>query len=103
MGNIWETSLRTVLGFIVLLILTRMIGKKQLGQLNIFTYITGIAIGNMAGEIIVHRDVGLFEGIFAMALWSGLAYIIEVISLKSIRARILMDGEPSIVIKKANK
>lgn len=98
MNGIWETGIITVLSFFVLLVLTRLIGKKQLGQLNIFTYITGIVIGNIAGEMIIHRDVDLLEGIFGMAIWSALVYIIELVSLKSIRARILLDGEPTSVI-----
>ena len=68
--------------------------------MNIFTYITGIAIGNMAGEMIIHRDVKLIEGITGMALWSALVILIEVISLKGDKARTLLDGEPSIVIKR---
>lgn len=40
MNGFLETAVRTLLGFSVLLFLTRLIGKKQLGQLNIFTYIT---------------------------------------------------------------
>ena len=42
----------------LLLLLTRLLGKKQLGQLTIFTYITGIALGNMAGDMIIHKDTG---------------------------------------------
>lgn len=44
MDSILETSLRTLIGFCVLLVLTRFLGKKQLGQLTYFTYITGIAM-----------------------------------------------------------
>ena len=45
MESVMETSLRTVIGFVFLLALTRILGKKQLGQLTYFTYITGIAMG----------------------------------------------------------
>ena len=37
-----DTAIRTLLGFVILLILTRLLGKKQLSQLTVFTYITGI-------------------------------------------------------------
>lgn len=57
MNHILETSLRTIIGFAVLLLLTRIIGKKQLGQLTIFTYITGIAMRNIASDMVVHRDI----------------------------------------------
>ncbi len=100
MNSIGDAMLRTFIGFSVLLVLTRLIGKKQLGQLNIFTYITGIAIGSMAGEIILYQEIDLIIGILVLVLWTVFVYIVETISLKSIFARILLDGEPTIVIKK---
>ena len=57
MESIFETLFRTTVGFIVLLIVTRMLGKKQLGQLTIFTYITGIALGNMAGDMNIPTEL----------------------------------------------
>jgi len=100
MNTILETSLRTIIGFTVLLILTRLLGKKQLGQLTIFTYITGIAMGNIAGDMVVHRDIKLIDGIAGLVMWAILTFIVELISLKSSKARVLLDGEPTIVIKK---
>jgi uncharacterized membrane protein YcaP (DUF421 family) len=92
MQNLLETALRTVIGFIVLLILTRLIGKKQMGQLTIFTYITGIALGNIAGDMVVHRDIGILDGILGMSLWGMLVFIIEFLSLKSTRLRYKVMG-----------
>lgn len=100
MHSILETSLRTLVGFIILLLLTLLLGKKQLGQLTIFTYITGIALGNMAGDMVVHRDIKLIDGVAGLVVWALLTFTVELISLKSSKARVFLDGEPSIVIKK---
>lgn len=100
MHTILETSLRTLTGFTVLLILTRLLGKKQLGQLTIFTYITGIAMGNIAGDMVVHRDIKLVDGVTGLIIWAFSSFIVEFISLKSSKARVFLDGEPTIVIKK---
>lgn len=100
MNRMLETTLRTTVGFTVLLILTRIIGKKQMGQLTIFTYITGIAMGNIAGEMVIYGDVGIGDGITGLTAWALLTIIVEYISLKSSKARVLLDGEPTIVIKK---
>ncbi len=100
MHTILETSLRTIIGFTVLLVLTRLLGKKQLGQLTIFTYITGIAMGNIAGDMVVHRDIKLIDGVSGLIIWALSTYLLELVSLKSSKARVFLDGEPSIVIKK---
>ncbi|MCX8132243.1 MAG: DUF421 domain-containing protein [Clostridia bacterium] len=100
MLTVFETSLRTAIGFTILLILTRLLGKKQLGQLTIFTYITGIAMGNIAGDMVVHRDIKLVDGVTGLIVWAVMTFIVELISLKSSKARTFLDGEPAIVIKK---
>lgn len=100
MANVLETVMRTVIGFVILLALTRFIGKKQLGQLTIFTYITGIALGNIAGDMVVHRDIEIVDGIVGMSLWALFVFLVEFFSLKSTRIRVSLDGEPTIVIKK---
>lgn len=95
-----ETFIRTTVGFFALLILTRILGKKQLGQLTTFTYITGIALGSIAGDMVIQRDVEIIHGVTALTLWAALTVLVEYISLKSSKARVILDGEPTIIIKK---
>ena len=57
MAGTLEILLQVSMGFIILLILVRVIGNKQLGQLNVFTYISGIVIGSMVSDIILHTDI----------------------------------------------
>ncbi|WP_274651960.1 DUF421 domain-containing protein [Paenibacillus humicola] len=99
METIWITTLRTLTGFFVLLILTRILGKKQLSQMTFFTYITGIALGNIAGDMVVHRDIKIIDGVAGLTLWALLTMTIEYVNLKSPKVRVLLDGEPTIVIK----
>lgn len=99
METVLTTSIRTLVGFCLLLLLTRLLGKKQLSQITIFTYITGIALGNMAGDMVVHRDIKLIDGVVGLTLWAVLTLIVEYVSLKSSKARVILDGEPTIVIK----
>nr|WP_323372905.1 DUF421 domain-containing protein [Tumebacillus lacus] len=99
MESVLVTSLRTLVGFVVLLMLTRILGKKQISQMTFFTYITGIALGNIAGDMVVHRDITVLDGVTGMVLWAVLTLVVEFASLKSSKARVLLDGEPTIVIK----
>ena len=96
----WEISFRVLLGFAILLVLVRIIGNKQLGQLNVFTYISGIVIGSMVGDIILHSDIKFWRSMAGVALWVVLAVCVEIASLKSIKVRELLDGQPIILIKK---
>ncbi|MDR0268071.1 MAG: DUF421 domain-containing protein [Paenibacillus sp.] len=91
--------LRTTFTFFVLLTLTRLIGEKQLGHLTFFDYVTGITIGSVAAEIVVRKDTPFFNGMISLIWWVILAILISYVSLKSSKARVLMDGQPKIIIK----
>ncbi|WHY73331.1 hypothetical protein [Fictibacillus enclensis] len=46
MDGMVETAYRTLLGLAFLLLFTKVLGKKQLGELTYFNYATSIAFGN---------------------------------------------------------
>ncbi|HEU5140398.1 MAG TPA: DUF421 domain-containing protein [Bacillales bacterium] len=100
METVLIVSLRTLLGFVLMLVLTRLLGQKQISQMSFFTYITGISLGNIAAEMAVNRDVSILSGVAALLLWSVLTIIVELISLRSSKARVALDGQPAIVIKR---
>ena len=92
--------MRAVIGFVILLVLIRIIGNKQLGQMNVFTYISGIVVGSMVADIILHSDIPFWHSMFSVALWSALVLCVELVALKSVKARELLDGQPIILVKK---
>lgn len=100
MNDLIGIGLRVLLGFIALLFFIRIIGNKQLGQLNVFTYISGIVIGSMIADALLHQHLNIWTSIIGMSGWVALLFLVEFISLKSIKARELLDGQPIILIKK---
>ncbi len=91
---------RSALYFFVLLFFTRILGKKQMNQITYFDYITGITLGSIASEVALNTQLKVTDGLVAIAVWAGLAYLIAFVSLKSYKARNVLDGQPSIIIKK---
>ncbi|WP_431810198.1 DUF421 domain-containing protein [Lysinibacillus capsici] len=99
-AHFWEMILRTTLSFFALLILARILGKKQLGQLTFFHYITGITFGSIASEIASQEETPFLDGMISLVWWSALTYLMTVITIKSKKARVLIDDKPTIVIQK---
>ncbi|MCR8642954.1 DUF421 domain-containing protein [Paenibacillus sp. N1-5-1-14] len=94
-----EILFRTAISFVTLLILTRLLGKKQVGHLTFFNYVTGITFGSTTAEIIVNNHITLLQGISSLVLWSFMAFIIALTGLRSVRTREILDGQPTILIK----
>ncbi|SIT69304.1 YetF domain-containing protein [Edaphobacillus lindanitolerans] len=97
--DFWEMVLRSAVTFAVLLLLTRLLGKKQMSQLTFFNYVTGITIGSIAGNIAGESETPFFDGLISLVTWTLLTVVLSLISLKWPGARIILDNEPTIVIK----
>ena len=96
--DFWEMLLRTTFAFIILMILARLMGKKQISQLTFFHYVTGITIGSIAAEISAQSETPFLNGAVAMIWWAILTVLVNLITIKSKKARILFDDQPTIII-----
>ncbi|MCR6546269.1 DUF421 domain-containing protein [Dehalobacterium formicoaceticum] len=94
-----EIIWRTILVIIILFTLTKLLGKRQLGQLSYFEYITGITIGSIAAYVSMDLDITWYYGILAMVVWTAVVYGLESITLKSKFVRDIIDGKGVVLIK----
>ncbi|MBD8034304.1 MULTISPECIES: YetF domain-containing protein [Solibacillus] len=92
---LWRSSC----AFFAILLLARIIGKKQLSQLTFFHYVTGITFGSIAAEISAQVETPFLDGLVSLIWWAVLTLFISFITLKSKKARVLFDDKPSIVIQ----
>ncbi|WP_274653769.1 DUF421 domain-containing protein [Paenibacillus humicola] len=94
-----EIYIKVVFSFAVLLLLARLMGKKKMGQLIYFNYITGITLGSLTATFIIDSRISLATGLGAVSLWAGLTLLLGMIVIKSRTAKLLFDGESAVVIK----
>ena len=99
MNELLGAALRALVGFAILLLFTRLTGKKQLSQMTIFTYITGITLGSMIGDMVIHGGVEFWEEIVGVVLWGIFSFVVEYAGLKLPWMRVVLDSEPTILIK----
>ncbi|WP_082337478.1 DUF421 domain-containing protein [Lysinibacillus sp. FJAT-14745] len=95
-----QVVVQTIITFFVLLTLTRFLGKKQLSHLTFFNYVTGITIGSVAANMVVLKTIVYTKFLVSLIVWCALTTLISYIALKSGKARTLLDGQPTIIIKK---
>jgi uncharacterized membrane protein YcaP (DUF421 family) len=100
LNELLYSAIRTLAGFVILLLFTRATGKKQLSQMTIFTYITGITLGSMIGDMVIHGGIEFMEEILGVVLWGVFSFLVEYIGLKIPFMRVVLDSEPTIVIKR---
>lgn len=99
MHEIIPTALRALTSVSLLLILTRIMGKKQVAQLTFFDYVIGISIGSIAAQCVVDPSVYLWEGIVGLFVFMIFSVILSKFSMKSYWVRKLLDGVPVVLIE----
>lgn len=97
-----EISLRTLSAVVILFAITKILGKRQLSQLSLFEYITGITIGNIAGYISLDLDNNWYLGIVSLIVWIGISVCLEFWSLHNKKLRNIVDGRGTVLIEKGN-
>ena len=97
----WESIgyiiITSVSSIIILFILTRIMGKRQISQLTMFDYINGITIGSIAAEMATALDGDVWQPFFAMMIYALFAIMFSYLSMKSIKARRFLVGKPFLL------
>lgn len=100
MSDFLNICFRTILILIILFFITKMMGKKQISELNFFDYIVGITIGSIAADISLDIEKDMLAGIAALFIYGFISYIISFVSIKSIWARRFIIGVPTVLVEK---
>ncbi|WP_373895852.1 DUF421 domain-containing protein [Virgibacillus natechei] len=91
--------LRSLTLLVILFFMTKWLGAKQMSQLNVFEYISGIVLGGIVAIHTIDPNSNLIYGILAMFVWFIVPFAVEYISLKSKSFRNFTDGKSTVFIQ----
>ncbi|MEW9122658.1 MAG: DUF421 domain-containing protein [Thermotaleaceae bacterium] len=97
--NIISLTVELILGFFALLLVTNLLGKTQISQLTPFDFISALVLGELLGNAIYDKEIGIQYVLYAVSLWAALIYLVELITQKYKRTRNFFQGNPSILIR----
>ena len=92
------TFFRAIVLYIIVLIVMRLMGKREIGQLQPFELAISIMIADLASIPMTEIGIPIFNGIIPILGLLFMHLIISVINLKSLKAREIICGKPSILI-----
>jgi uncharacterized membrane protein YcaP (DUF421 family) len=91
---------RTLFLYLLILVIFRVMGKREIGELSILDLVVFIMIGEMAVVAIEKNHSPLFHTVVPMVLLMLIQITFAICSLKSKKFRNLIDGQPSIIINR---
>lgn len=94
-----QVILTSILSVVVLFLITRLIGYRQLSELSLFDYINGITIGSIAAELATCERDEIGEILVAMVIYGVFAILVALVTDKSITMRKIIVGNPTVLMK----
>jgi uncharacterized membrane protein YcaP (DUF421 family) len=98
MNPFLEIVIRAVGAFIAVILITRIVGKSQIGQLTVTDFVNGIVIGSIAAALAIDLRTPASFYFLALAVFSGLTLFLEWATMKSRPVRKILEDEPTIVV-----
>ena len=90
---------RTALMYTVLLAVIRLMGKRQVGQMEPSEFVVSMVIANLAAIPLEEKDLPVLAGIVPIVTIFILERVLSLVTLKSIRLRRLLCGKPVILVE----
>lgn len=90
---------RTLILYLIVILVMRIMGKRQIGQLQIFELAAAIMISDLAAVPMQNTGIPLINGIIPIMTLLIAQVTISFISIKNTRARTIICGRPSILIE----
>ena len=94
--------IRTVILYPVLIFVIRLMGKRQLGQMEPSEFAVTMMVANLATIPVEEREAPLYMGLIPMLTVLGLELVLALVCLRSIFLRKLLCGKPVILIENGN-
>ena len=95
--QILTLCLTALASFVTLFLIAKVIGHKQIAQLDFFDYITGITIGSIAAEFATELEEP-WKPLTAMVIYGITTLLLAIISSKFQRSRKYLNGTPTILM-----
>lgn len=92
--------LRTLIVYFSLLATMRLLGKRQLGEMELSELVVAVLIADLAAHPLQDLGIPMINGLAPVLTLFGCEVLISGLAMKSIKARSILFGKPSILIRR---
>lgn len=88
----------SAVAFVYLFIISKLLGKKQIAQLEFIDYTVGISLGSIAAEMATNTETPFYYFLIAMTIFFALAFIVVLVGRKNTFLKRVLKGKPATLI-----
>lgn len=91
--------IRTVILYLVIICGIRLMGKRQVGELEPSELVVSLVIADLAAVPMQDYGIPLLTGLIPIVTLLAMTMVLSVLTMKSLRFRTLLCGRPSVIIR----
>ena len=95
--DIFKVILTAILSVISLFVIAKIMGHKQVSQLDFFDYVSGITIGSIGAELATELEAP-WKPLMALGVYGAISMILDFLTSKFPRTRKYINGTPTILM-----
>lgn len=95
--DILKTAITSAGSVIYLFILAKIMGKRQISEMNLFDYIVGITVGSIAAELATYEIRDVMIPITAIFVYAAFSVLTSYLNNKSAGFRAFFNGKPTVL------
>ena len=95
--DIFKVILTSLFSVLILFLIAKIMGHRQVSQLDFFDYITGITIGSVAAELATELEHP-WKPAIAIVIYGTAAFMLNLITSKFPKSRKYINGSPAIIM-----
>jgi uncharacterized membrane protein YcaP (DUF421 family) len=94
-----DVVVRALVVFVGLWLVTRLLGKRTLGQMNAFDLVLVVVMGDLVQQGVTQEDYSITGAFLAVGTMALAASALQVLSWRSPRVRSTVEGLPTVVVR----
>ena len=95
-----QVIIATFASYVLMFLIAKILGKKQIAELSFADYVVGITIGSIAAEWSTDTSQSPWHHyVIAMAIYGGLSLLIDILERKALPLKRFLRGNPIIIIE----
>lgn len=98
--NLGRAAALSALGFVALIIILRVSGKRTLSKLNVFDFVFVVAVGSVFAGSIIEKNVTLLEGLVALTTLVVIQTVLAELAARSPAFERIINGEPALMFSR---
>jgi uncharacterized membrane protein YcaP (DUF421 family) len=94
-----EVVWRAAVVYLFLFFLTRVVGKRELGQMTAFELVVLVTMGDLVQQGVTQEDYSVTGAVLAVGTFAGLTVILSWVSFRFPGSRPVLEGVPVVVVQ----